>query len=310
MSKRIEYIDTAKGILILMVVFGHIFPTGYSHDFVYTFHMPAFFIISGVLFNYSSTFKKSILEVLKSKIYTTIIPMLFFEIIGAVDYNIQNATNQSIFGFMYNTLHLNMNHKATWFLITLFFGEMLFILIHRALHSIRYAEIAISTLCLFISILLPTNNHWIVILAKVLFCEGMLSTGYYAYNFFQRKNSIITVGATIITAFVAFLNGSVGVSSMTINNPILFLLGAICGTYMVLQISNFIPETRLLQFIGKGTLTVLGTHYAVYEILMYFIPYNSMVFVLTVILEIPLIYAFDRFLPFLIGKPIKHKNTE
>lgn len=49
-KNRIGAIDTAKGIGIILVVFAHI---NYSHDLltvIYSFHMPLFFIISGILF--------------------------------------------------------------------------------------------------------------------------------------------------------------------------------------------------------------------------------------------------------------------
>lgn len=48
MNKRIEYIDIAKGIAIIMVLLGHIdlCPIGLKSS-IYSFHMPLFFILSG-----------------------------------------------------------------------------------------------------------------------------------------------------------------------------------------------------------------------------------------------------------------------
>ena len=52
MSKRINYIDVARGIGILLVVMGHndfaaISP--FMHKFIYSFHMPLFFFLGGLL---------------------------------------------------------------------------------------------------------------------------------------------------------------------------------------------------------------------------------------------------------------------
>lgn len=52
--KRIAYIDSIKGFAILLVVMGHTFHDfkGINMafiDFIYAFHMPLFFIISGYL---------------------------------------------------------------------------------------------------------------------------------------------------------------------------------------------------------------------------------------------------------------------
>ena len=48
--KRFGYIDIAKGIGILMVVWAHILLTGWTHKMIYAFHMPLFFLVSGMLF--------------------------------------------------------------------------------------------------------------------------------------------------------------------------------------------------------------------------------------------------------------------
>jgi acyltransferase len=50
MNKRIGWIDIAKGITILLVIVGHTL-IGYKvNDYIYAFHMPLFFICSGLLF--------------------------------------------------------------------------------------------------------------------------------------------------------------------------------------------------------------------------------------------------------------------
>lgn len=49
--RRFDYLDLAKGLGIIMVVWGHIMLVGMSHKLIYAFHMPLFFFISGLLFN-------------------------------------------------------------------------------------------------------------------------------------------------------------------------------------------------------------------------------------------------------------------
>lgn len=48
--KRFDYLDIAKGYGILAVVWAHIMHVGWSHEICYAFHMPLFFLISGMLF--------------------------------------------------------------------------------------------------------------------------------------------------------------------------------------------------------------------------------------------------------------------
>jgi fucose 4-O-acetylase-like acetyltransferase len=77
MSKRIEYIDIARGIGILLVVLGHndfgyISPFGYK--LIYSFHMPLFFFLSGYFLNVSvpfvDFFKKRFNSLLKPYLFT------------------------------------------------------------------------------------------------------------------------------------------------------------------------------------------------------------------------------------------------
>lgn len=60
-NNRIFYLDSLKGILIILVIVGHVIQYGhglnydYNNDlvfrFIYSFHMPLFFFISGLLAN-------------------------------------------------------------------------------------------------------------------------------------------------------------------------------------------------------------------------------------------------------------------
>lgn len=49
-SKRVSWIDIAKGLGIIFVVMGHS-DNPVAQKYFFWFHMPLFFIISGYLFN-------------------------------------------------------------------------------------------------------------------------------------------------------------------------------------------------------------------------------------------------------------------
>ena len=46
---RLDWVDVARGIGILAVVIGHVWTRGPVRDALYSFHMPLFFILSGML---------------------------------------------------------------------------------------------------------------------------------------------------------------------------------------------------------------------------------------------------------------------
>lgn len=60
-SNRLEHIDILKGLLIILVVIGHIGGIPTLHKYIYWFHMPCFFMISGYLFQAKKKKTKNII---------------------------------------------------------------------------------------------------------------------------------------------------------------------------------------------------------------------------------------------------------
>lgn len=81
-SKRIAWIDNARAFSILFIVIGHTIADGILHSYVFSFHVPIFFFLSGVTF---ST-KKSPLEFVKDKFKRLLIPYWIFSLISIFIY--------------------------------------------------------------------------------------------------------------------------------------------------------------------------------------------------------------------------------
>lgn len=47
-NKRIEWIDTAKFIAMFCVIFAHCSPRGDVISYLYSFHLPVFFLLNGM----------------------------------------------------------------------------------------------------------------------------------------------------------------------------------------------------------------------------------------------------------------------
>ena len=48
-GERIAYVDAARGLAILCVVLGHLYPGDGIVQYISSFHVPVFFILSGLL---------------------------------------------------------------------------------------------------------------------------------------------------------------------------------------------------------------------------------------------------------------------
>ncbi|MBD1380354.1 acyltransferase family protein [Metabacillus arenae] len=123
MKSRDSYFDNAKFILILLVVFGHIIRSFIDdnelmlniYKFVYTFHMPAFILISGY---FAKGFNKP--GYVKKVAKKLILPYLIFQGLYSVYYYL--IQDESVVA-----LDPLDPQWSLWFLISLFFWNVLLI---------------------------------------------------------------------------------------------------------------------------------------------------------------------------------------
>lgn len=303
--KRIDYLDTAKGILIICMLYGHVFLSGNLRQFIYTFHMPAFFIISGMLLSLSKSYmKQPLIYVFKKKFYTLMIPFLFFECIGILTDIVRFGFTLNFKGYIYNTITMNCNNGPDWFLFALFIDEISFILIHRYINS-KYIQAMTS---LFVGVILIINHNFLPCAGQIGIGLLFLCCGFQMCKFFQMNNKYITPISGLGTVTVAILNGKVDMAEWYFGVIPLYILGSILGTSFVINISKLV-NLRLLKFFGQNTIIILGTHQAIllpirhYAKMPVFSTMNGIIVFLGItLIEIPIIYIFNRFIPFLCGK--------
>ena len=137
-NTRLDYIDIAKGLGMMTIVWGHIVHVGWSNMMVYAFHIPLFFFMSGMMFN--SDKYPSVWGFIKRRTKTLLLPYLVFSFItwilwvgmrvvsnDATDYwypLLQTFIAQGSSGFLRHNIPL-------WFVTSLFVVEVLFYLINK-----------------------------------------------------------------------------------------------------------------------------------------------------------------------------------
>jgi len=77
---RLEYIDVLRGFAVILVIVGHCAPPTLD-TYIFSFHMPLFFFISGVLFAFKER-QDNFLIFLKKKFLRLIVPYFAFEAIN------------------------------------------------------------------------------------------------------------------------------------------------------------------------------------------------------------------------------------
>jgi fucose 4-O-acetylase-like acetyltransferase len=147
-KKRIDYIDMAKGFAIICVILGHA-GLPIAGCIVYTFHMPLFFIISGMLFKDSpNVIMKRCKKYLKPYFFTLLILMIFdllyyftLNLIHDIPFKPFSVIMDYIIGAFYGSAGRNdffyfrpFMIGAMWFFLALLWGLLFLHLIIKIKH--------------------------------------------------------------------------------------------------------------------------------------------------------------------------------
>jgi fucose 4-O-acetylase-like acetyltransferase len=133
-SKRIAYIDVAKGIGILLVALAHADVSRFSpylHRFIYSFHIPLFFFLSGYFFKPETPFWK----LLKRRFNSVLKPYLFtIFLIYLVSLSFTNMRFVTVFRRILKSIYATgyyIDWVQLWFLPSLFVTSLFAFLFYR-----------------------------------------------------------------------------------------------------------------------------------------------------------------------------------
>lgn len=286
-NNRIEAIDVAKGIGMLFVIFAHINYTKAPLTVIYSFHMPLYFILSGMMFDRSRYSGFS--QFIKRRFFSLIVPYLIFQFISLAFFFLSeivfSGSSPEIAdqGITYITQvfisqgSANMFNRPMWFVLCLFAVEIIYYLI-SSLNKIAVAVIcAVATVAgwLLESDIMPFNSS---VLPWSL-DSALFSMGFYALGniFAQSVKSTITkvsqskykaiicilifLCSTAVLIPLALLNGKISIGSKDLNNGFLLYLTGIAGTIFIISLSILLQKARIFQFMGQTSFYIMGIHY-------------------------------------------------
>ena len=184
-QERKKYIDILKGIGIFYVILGHVTHTSFLFRYIYSFHMPLFFFISGMLFVPSKHVSTS--GYIKKKANSLLIPYIFFYLVSLlywyfVEYRIFGRDGDTTFlNELYRIFHGTGSIAAgtLWFLPCLFCVEVLYCFMHDEHH--KYAG-GIYSVIVFIIGSVCIHYHFcpqILGLLQALVVMPVFAAGYY-----------------------------------------------------------------------------------------------------------------------------------
>lgn len=317
-KERLTYLDVAKGIGILLVVIGHVYAFNrqivdrFFVIWLYSFHMPLFFIISGMLIAYKD--EKDIWKFVKKRIKGILIPYVFFSIFSIIVFAIVNDFSREVFVQNVKATICGVGIDTLWFLPALFFGEVIFFALRNLLKN-KYVICIISAIIYTLGNFMMKDYGLICLfLGRICIAVGFIMIGNYTMNLIRKRNmpwyGLIVIA--ILSVILSKINGLVDLNNLVFNNHILYLINSLIGTYLILEISKLIDIDEITYW-GRNTLIVMATHLNIIYILfnkilgIHSFGYvtGMIVFVLLLAVERIIIYVVNRYMPFLMGRKQK-----
>ncbi|WP_312094096.1 acyltransferase family protein [Aminipila sp.] len=294
---RIDWIDIYKGIAIILMVIGH--STGIFNNYIYQFHMAAFFFISG----YSSNLeKKSFFRMLWEKSWRLLIPLItiFFILVG--------MTQVLEYGGIYNILFTESRLEsfeiikiffktgdnyifwlgATWFIVTIFgifIIQKIFIIICNG--KINTLFIVCSTLTFILGYVMVNEGHHLqisiipmdlVFIGQLYFSIGLLIKKYKIFEKIQKSKKLMVVlffGCCMLMWYFGNSNpNTVDYPSRKFNSIVFDFISSMNGTILCYLIASFFDRKlkfakRITIFLGKYTMAIVLFHFMFFKVSFY-----------------------------------------
>ena len=240
--QRVDYLDVAKGIALICIIWGH-FHIGEIDRFVYTFDVPLFFMITGYFINEKTPFK----EFVKRKFRTLIVPY-----------------------FITGIVILILGTITGFFLWATFFSSILIRLLLKADYRLRPFIVAAAFAAGYFS---AKYLFWFPLSIQIGLCASLfVYVGYLFRKYNERiKNLNIAVkiicfiAVTAIWAWFIITFRSFWLVRCDFGRGLPDIARSLCACAAVFAISFFIdkylkPLSKILTAIGKNSIFILCIH--------------------------------------------------
>ena len=275
---RENWIDWAKAICIYLMVAGHSNISSTLHSFIYLFHMPVFFIISGILFR-----DKKWVDLVKM----TFIPMLFFNLVNYPYYVYKQITLHQtdlttdvlvwkpIMGLFCHDWNIGRPVCGVfWFVFVIFLDKLIGKYLagggrnEKRFH--RMMVLLLSVICILLSFLWngkPDNTYGFILQRAIISLPFFLFGMYgfcYIKKICEKDKYVCPLVGFLCLIFLLYLTMSgVGIDLYTCHlyHPFVYYVSGIVGCILLYCLFRTFPENSYIKNISKGTLVILGMHH-------------------------------------------------
>jgi fucose 4-O-acetylase-like acetyltransferase len=260
---RSNIVDIVRGIAIILVAYGHTAQgmvhrgwwggpgASFSHSFVYSFHMPAFFFVSG-LFVMGSIAKRGASGFTADKLRTILYPYVLFAIISAACEPLIGRFKFETKPFQWNVFLMNLaDGQASWFLFVLFFCLMLALMSARIPSWLRFLVAALVGMGAPFGI--PGISE---VLREFCFLAAGIWFGHHIYRLDEMRLATAGVGFFALAAFQVAIVSIFGTSVL---GRWIYIEAGLTGTAGLLLLAKLLDKRRLgdgIAWVGRASLAV------------------------------------------------------
>lgn len=264
-------LDIAKGILITLMMIGHMEIPYLLREIIYSFHMPAFILFSGYCFKPKAceNLKTSIVNLIK----TFWIPYGIWAALYLImkDEGLVYQLKNIVYG-MSDTNKLFVDRASVgqvYFLLLLFLVRFIYLFIYKYVKK-DWLKTTVVILISLWGLQLGEQGYWLpwsldcALYALIFYHIGYLLKRHEAVSFLCEKKYIL--GILMIVWIVMIYAGGMELYPRQYGNYVLTIAGAVSGSiflYLFCRfISNHLPAVliRTMVDVGKNTLSILLVH--------------------------------------------------
>lgn len=283
--QRDKTLDIAKGICIILMVIGHSGCPTYLHDFIYMFHMPCFFFISGWLLNdrYITDLKTGLIQKAKGSYYPfvkwTLIFLLFHNVFASMhiyenSYSWQTSMERIVRAFTMTGSEQLLG--GFWFLISLFWASIISLLFLSTLskHEIvtenkirggKILTLIIAMLWHYIPIALPQMFGEQTILATAFYLSGYLCRKKNMHFAHPHMTGLLLLLVPAITACFIKLDMQLVQGWFVLVYYVIAMIGFI-GIMILSKVLSKYSIAPIITYIGSKTLYILVFHFLAFKL--------------------------------------------
>lgn len=278
--ERIIWTDYAKSIGIFLVVLAHTPLNESLQNWIYVFHMPLFFFISGYLFSFDR--HGSLKSFARLRFRQLIVPYAWFNAISFAawflvlrHYGSDAESGMSWWLPALNALLGNggmmIHNVPLWFFVCLYIVEIVYYVFFRGQSHFWYAVTCFCLAGWANYALSPVYLPFSIGTALVAVC--FYAAGNYVRSHGMRRSVLAAILSVCVTVVVAYLNGRINMHVNYYGSFPLFMAGGFAGIYMVFYICGLFRRTAAAEYVSCNTITVCGIHLLAFSAIKFVMVY-------------------------------------